>query len=118
MTKNMPFADHLRSREAVGVWIIDNKVWKIYSTKNQLASLLKALKAADFVALPVGDYAVIMGEVTDHRGDRPKTTQGFALITPRFTGRHFALKGGSTTMFSNTIASIKHDETLKRLTFQ
>jgi hypothetical protein len=39
--------------EAVWVWIIDNKAWKIYSTKSQLASLLKALKAANFLALPV-----------------------------------------------------------------
>jgi hypothetical protein len=83
----LKWADRLTSREALGIWKVNNRAWKVYAQKSQFNNLKEDYaRAAVDAGLPMGSPSFQEGTVK--QGSSPPT-QGFALITEWMTGTNF-----------------------------
>jgi len=71
VVRRLKQADKISSREALGLWKVDNKAWKVYVSRSQLEELNQDYRRADVVAgLPMGSPAFITGKVKE--GTKPE----------------------------------------------
>jgi len=91
LTKKLLGRDKIPSREALGLWKVDNnKAWKVYRTRNQFNKLSEDYLRADTVAaLPMGNPFFITAKI---QVGTAAPTDGFVLGTDWMDGTSF-LKG-------------------------
>jgi len=100
LTKILPGRNRIPSREALGLWRVDNnKAWKVYRTRNQFNKLRDDYLRADVVAaLPMGNPYFILARV---QVGAAASTVGFVLATDWMDqlpkGKHQTLQRGSTS---------------------
>lgn len=88
-TRTLLAADRIPSREALGLWQVGNRGWKVYATTAQLAAISADYTRAQVDAgLPVGTPPPAFQQGTVRQGTRPPT-QGFVLIAQWMDGTNF-----------------------------
>ncbi|KAF7316471.1 hypothetical protein MIND_00166200 [Mycena indigotica] len=116
---NFAMQDARASRESLGLWIRENKVYKVFTTLNQYHRLQTDVSTADAVALPMGRVVLRGGRVTlppRTPGGPPRVSSGFIQITPLFRGTQFTLQHGAGT-FMQILSQLPPDnvEVTKRI---
>lgn len=93
ITKTLEGSKKIPSREALGLWNVDGKAWKVYGTANKYQALSQDYRRADVMAgLPMGDPSFQQGSVTQ---GTHQAKQGFVLITQWMDGDNFQKTEGS-----------------------
>ena len=88
-SKTLKGTEMINSREAIGIWKVDNKSWKVYGTTSQLKALSDDYTRAQVDAgLPVGNPAPAFQQGTVKVGSG-NPTQGFVLIVEWMDGKNF-----------------------------
>ncbi|TDL19066.1 hypothetical protein BD410DRAFT_806015 [Rickenella mellea] len=111
------------SREALGLWVVGQKMWKVFTSNQQCARLKGDLFRAEQYGLPIGPTRItpcrvrlpvrdVLGNFTEQHS--LQSHEGFVLITNHFQGRHFTLQRG-VGVFRHLILQISNDEVLKRI---
>ena len=91
--KTLKWADRFSSREALGIWKVESKAWKVYSTTKEYQSLSDDYRRAAVAAgLPMGDPAFQQGKV--QQGTKPQS-EGFVLVTQWMDGTNFQKNASS-----------------------
>lgn len=81
--------DKMSSREAIGLWKVDNCAWKVYATTSQLDALTDDYTHAQVDGgLPVGTPAPSFQVGTVKQGEKTET-HGFVLIAQWMSGTNF-----------------------------
>ncbi|OCH83723.1 hypothetical protein OBBRIDRAFT_872009 [Obba rivulosa] len=116
VTKTLKAADKISSREALGLWKVDGKAWKVYATTKQLQALSDDYtRASQAAALPMGDPKFQQGSVK--QGTKP-ASEGFVLITQWMDGTNFqkTIQSFKTALTRQNISHNKTSEEYKRIT--
>jgi len=88
-------SDKINSREAIGIWKVGNKAWKVYGRRKTLDDLREDYsRAAIYAGLPMGNPSFVEGQV---KVGANAPTNGFVLVTEWMVG----------TNFQKTVASFK-----------
>jgi len=107
------------TREALGVWLDEGKVWKVYSTDNQYKKVNDVVLAAKNAELPIAGAEVKKGE-TSRSNTKPPFTPwkaSFSIITDHYTKPWVFFSGqrGGLPKFTNLIQGISNKTTLTSL---
>ncbi|KAI0697583.1 hypothetical protein BC835DRAFT_1413619 [Cytidiella melzeri] len=106
--KTLKASERKSSREAIGIWKVDSKAWKVYGTTNKYEALSDDYRRADVVAgLPMGHHEFKQGKVKD--GQKTQT-EGFVLITDWMEGTNFQ-KTSSSFKAALTKEKLSKDKT-------
>ncbi|KAI0724977.1 hypothetical protein C8Q72DRAFT_786381 [Fomitopsis betulina] len=109
-TETLSATKKISSREAVGLWIVGNSIWKVYATTSQLAKIDADYTRAQVDAgLPVGSPAPSFQQGLVKQGTRP-VTQGFVLIAQLMDGTNFQ-KTNASFKSALTKENVSHDKT-------
>ncbi|KAJ7118616.1 hypothetical protein C8R43DRAFT_1137171 [Mycena crocata] len=85
--KDLPLQEMIPSREAVGVWHVDDRSWKVYATTDQYARISEDYnRAAAYAGLPMGKPMFIKGIV---KIPGRLASSGFILSIEWMTGTPF-----------------------------
>lgn len=83
----LKWADRKSSREAVGIWHVGSKAWKVFATTKEYQTFSDDYRRAAVAAgLPMGDPAFQQGTVK--QGSKAQS-EGFVLITQWMDGTNF-----------------------------
>ncbi|KAI0697585.1 hypothetical protein BC835DRAFT_1413621 [Cytidiella melzeri] len=86
-------SERYNSREAIGIWKVNSKAWKVYGTTKQYQALSDDYRRADVAAgLPMGNPSFQLGTV---KVGNKTETQGFILITQWMEGTNFQKSASS-----------------------
>lgn len=84
--KTLLWKDRKASREALGIWKVDGRAWKVYEKDGQYQKLMDDyLRAEVDAGLPMGKFSFLKGTVK--RSKAP--TNGFVLETEWMEGANF-----------------------------
>ena len=112
--KTLRNADKIPSREALGLWKVDGKAWKVYGTTKEYNKLSQDYRRADVAAgLPMGNPSFQQGTVK--QGTKP-ASEGFALITQWMEGTNFqkTVKSFETALTREKISHDRNSNDWKR----
>ncbi|EPS93368.1 hypothetical protein FOMPIDRAFT_92428 [Fomitopsis schrenkii] len=88
-TQTLLGKDKHSSREAVGLWKVGSRGWKVYATTSQLSKIDADYTRAEVDAgLPVGSPTPAFQQGSVKQGTKP-TTEGFVLIAQWMDGTNF-----------------------------
>lgn len=88
-TRTLLAAHKIRSHEAMGLWQVGNRGWKVYATTEQLTAISADYTRAQVDAgLPVGTPPPSFQQGTVRQGNQP-ATHGFVLIAQWMDGTNF-----------------------------
>jgi len=85
VTTTLNAADKIISREALGVWKVDNHAWKVYATTNQYQALrddYRLGRAKVAAGLPMGDPRQFQQGTVKQGTNAP--SDGFILMTEKW----------------------------------
>ena len=106
VTQTLKAADKISSREALGLWHVGTKAWKVYSKTKEYDSLSDDYRRAQVDGgLPMGSPAFQKGTVT--RGN--DTSDGFVIISQWQDGKKF-VKKASAFKAALEAQSVSHDK--------
>ncbi|KZT64544.1 hypothetical protein DAEQUDRAFT_717868 [Daedalea quercina L-15889] len=109
-TKTLKGSDRISSREAVGLWKVNNRSWKVYATTSQLGALTADYDRAQIDAgLPVGTPAPAFQQGSVKQGSK-RATEGFVMIAQWMEGANFQ-KTTASFKAALTKEKISHDKT-------
>lgn len=107
ITKILPEAEKIPSREALGLWKVDNKAWKVYATTKEYTKLSQDYSRADVMAgLPMGQPSFQQGAV---KQGTKAPSEGFILATEWMDGTNFQ-KTSKSFEIALTRQNISHDK--------
>ncbi|KAH8116705.1 hypothetical protein DFH11DRAFT_1875790 [Phellopilus nigrolimitatus] len=100
------------SRESLGVFVIGNKVWKVFTNTNSLERSQRDYQLADFNGLPIDGATIYQGVV---RRPGRSSSSGYALATINMSHRHFFSLQQGTSQFRQLIGQITDEAVLQRI---
>ncbi|EPS94957.1 hypothetical protein FOMPIDRAFT_1062930 [Fomitopsis schrenkii] len=117
-TQKLLGKDKHASREAVGLWQVGSRGWKVYATTSQLSKIDADYTRAQVDAgLPVGTPAPAFQQGSVKQGTKP-ATDGFVLIAQWMDGTNFQKTAASfkSALTKERVSKDKNSTDYKRIT--